>query len=185
MRGRSIRTKRRIPRRQKNSLGLALVELPPESLETIKGRALAFALVPLALFKGLEPRALHAVALRAPFLERPRGLLRPRAVGAGRTGRLADGRARHLARRRDLHQANVVERHEGALDVRRAGVVAASCSPSNIEMVDQHPSNRDAAALKEDGLEGENIREMLTAAVGIVGDNDITVVPALNGHGAG
>ena len=67
----------------KNSLGLALVELPSESLETIKGRALAFALVPLALFKGLEPRALHAVALRAPFLERPRGLLRPRAVGAG------------------------------------------------------------------------------------------------------
>ena len=67
----------------KNSLGLALVELPSESLETIKGRALAFALVPLALFKGLEPRALHAVALRAPFLERPRGLLRPRALGAG------------------------------------------------------------------------------------------------------
>merc|ERR1719502_1285386 len=66
----------------KNSLGLALVELPSESLETIKGRALAFALVSLALFKGLEPRALHAVALRAPFLERPRGLLRPRAVGA-------------------------------------------------------------------------------------------------------
>merc|ERR1719502_2288585 len=65
------------------SLGLALVELPSESLETIKGRALAFALVSLALFKGLEPRALHAVALRAPFLERPRGLLRPRAVGAG------------------------------------------------------------------------------------------------------
>ena len=53
----------------KNSLGLALVELASESLETIKGRALAFALVPLALFKGLEPRALHAVALRAPFLE--------------------------------------------------------------------------------------------------------------------
>ena len=58
------------------------------------------------------------------------------------------------------------------------GVVAARRAAADIDMVDQHAGDGDALARHEDRLEGEEIRQVLAAAIGIVGDDDIALMPA-------
>src|SRR5690606_27231285 len=65
------------------------------------------------------------------------------------------------------------------VDLRRAGVVAAGRSAADIEMMHEHSGNADEPAVDEGRLKGQDVIEVLSARIGIVGDDDVAFAPLM------
>ena len=71
------------------------------------------------------------------------------------------------------------------VDLARARVITAGRAAADIGVVCQRARNRDPPAPEIDGLEGQHVRQVLPAGIGVVGDDDIALPPVRERDGSG
>ncbi len=66
-------------------------------------------------------------------------------------------------------------------NLRGARAVAAGGNAADVQMVAERADESDAAALVEHGHEGDDVGQMLAAAIGVVGNDDVAGLPLVGG----
>jgi len=64
-------------------------------------------------------------------------------------------------------------------DLGRVGVEASGCAATDVEVVHQNSRDRDAFTIDTHRHERHDVRQMLSAGIGVVGDDDVAFEPVL------